>query len=217
LAPQQACTAPAWGGASTHMRNFALDSLHMAGWAIANAIHDCAAPGVSQVSLLHNSGEFVRHLSSEPAPFVRDDVQAEPDRGLDRMGSRHHQFDHDLVPVPESAAKPKHSRGAVSQVHCSARFFADRYPPRDAALRSPGAMIEFLMVPGAPTPVAPFRCMIGSRGSPLPKTSLCLAGRGLGLLAGLGALAARLQRRDDLTVGCKRLGRRLADVQHVAW
>jgi hypothetical protein len=46
LAPQPACTTPGCGGTSTHRRDFAADSLHMAGWVIANAIHDCAAPGV---------------------------------------------------------------------------------------------------------------------------------------------------------------------------
>src|SRR5438552_6172822 len=39
----------------------------------------------------------------------------------------------------------------------------------------------------------------------ITQDELCLAGRDLRVVARLGALAARSQRRDDLAVGCKRL------------
>jgi hypothetical protein len=51
----------------------------------------------------------------------------------------------------------------------------------------------------------------------IAQDELCLAGRCLGVVSVLGALAARSQRRDDLAVGCKRLRRQLPDVQHMPW
>src|SRR6202040_3789364 len=51
----------------------------------------------------------------------------------------------------------------------------------------------------------------------IAQDELCLAGRGLGVIAGLGALAARPQRLDDLAIGCESLRRQLPDVQHVPW
>ena len=50
----------------------------------------------------------------------------------------------------------------------------------------------------------------------IAQDELCLARRGLRVIAGLGALAARPQRRDDLAIRRKRLRRKLPDVQHVA-
>src|SRR5215472_15693987 len=51
----------------------------------------------------------------------------------------------------------------------------------------------------------------------IPQHELCLVCRRLGIVAALAALATRPQRRDDLPIWCKRLGRQLADVQHVRW
>src|SRR5437764_7726545 len=48
------------------------------------------------------------------------------------------------------------------------------------------------------------------------QNELCLAERGLSVVAGLGALTTRSQRGDDLAVGCKRLRRQLPDFEHVA-
>ena len=44
---------------------------------------------------------------------------------------------------------------------------------------------------------------------------LCLARRGFRIVAGLGALAAGLERPDDLAIGRKRLRGQLPDLQHV--
>src|SRR5262250_453914 len=49
------------------------------------------------------------------------------------------------------------------------------------------------------------------------QNELCLARRGLWVVAGCGALAAGAQRRDDLAIGRKRLRRQLPDLQHVLW
>ena len=48
------------------------------------------------------------------------------------------------------------------------------------------------------------------------QNELCLAERGLSVVAGLGALTTRSQRGDDLAVGCKRLRRQFPDFEHVA-
>src|SRR5215472_17128377 len=51
----------------------------------------------------------------------------------------------------------------------------------------------------------------------IPQHELCLVCRRLGIVAALAALATRPQWRDDLPIWCKRIGRQLADVQHVRW
>ena len=51
----------------------------------------------------------------------------------------------------------------------------------------------------------------------IAQDELRLPGRGLGVIAGLGGLAARLQRCDDLAVGRKRRRRQFPDVHHVPW
>src|SRR5271155_648094 len=51
----------------------------------------------------------------------------------------------------------------------------------------------------------------------IPQDELCFARRAFGVVVGPGTLAARSQRRDDLAIRCKRLGRQLSDVQHVPW
>src|SRR6266550_1944876 len=51
----------------------------------------------------------------------------------------------------------------------------------------------------------------------IAQNEICLAGRGLRIIAGLRALAACSQGRNDLAVWRECLRRQLPDVQHVPW
>src|SRR5438270_13314561 len=71
-----------------------------------------------------------------------------------------------------------------------------------------------------PSTLFPYTTLFRSVHDPQPGLAIvqhefCLAWRGLRVVAGLGALAAGLERPDDLPIGRKRFRRQVPDLQDV--
>src|SRR5712691_1416690 len=120
------------------------------------------------------------------------------------------QLDHAIPGYPEGddviearlrvVAKVARRRDADQPFLAAERAQAWRYPP---VPRDPGEAEPDMRQMHDPQP----RLAVA-------QDKPCLAGRHLRVVTGLGALAARTQRRDHLTIGRKRLRRQLPDVQH---